>query len=162
MQRRSFVGHPNLILETLAELAKEKNWKFDSNPQRLWGENEWNGMTCWLDTPEFKSCFRLQQMPGCCAVLIAFYIDIEPYTQEAFDALLQAIEEAADAAGFGSVQMAQVLYKQDARLEPWGLALKRDWRMSASFVNAKSGNAVVYLTKDLGQPGKRAGLEVQL
>jgi hypothetical protein len=32
--------------------------------------------------------------------------------------------------------------------------------MSEPFINAKSGNPVVYLTKNLGQEGKREGLEV--
>ena len=162
MQRRSFVGHPNLILETLAELAKEKEWKFDSAPKRLWGENEWKEMTCWLDTLEFKSCFKLQQMPGCCAVLIAFYIDVEPWTQEAFDAVLRAIEEAAYHAGFGSLMMAQVTHPYKADKAPWTLCLDRGWGITNSFVNAKSGNYVAYLTKDLGQQGKREGLEIQL
>ena len=43
--------------------------------------------------------------------------------------------------------------------EPWHQVLSRGWRRSDPFRNAKSGNLVVYLIKDLEQPAKREGLE---
>ena len=162
------VGHPNLILDVFGELAKERQWGFSSRPQFLNRENEWEPIRVLLKTKEFKANFGLQQMPGCCAVLIAYYVDVKPWTQEAFYLALQAIEEAARAAGFGSVLMAQVVPANFSRhiggwdREPWFKCLSRGWVDSEPFMNAKSGNWVIYLMKDLAQPGKREGLEVQL
>ena len=159
---RRFVGHPNLILETLGELSKENGWKFDSKPKRLFPHSEWDDIFCTLQAKDFGGNFAVQQMPGCCAVLIVHHVNPREHSQEMFDALLQQIEIAAYAAGFGSVMMAQVVNHglRDWDKEPWALCLKREWLMSDPFVNAKSGNPVVYLTKNMHQPGKRAGLEI--
>lgn len=158
------VGHPNLIIDTMRDLAQENGWKFESNPNRLWGENEWNDIHMHLATPTFKSNFHVQQMPGCCAVLIASYLRVEPYTQKNVDELIQIIETAAYNAGFGSVLMAQVVDAAMKRVkaEPWGMALNRKWRITPGFMNAKSGNTVAFLFKDLEQKGKVPGLEIEL
>ena len=152
------IAHPNLILKTLPEVCKQRNWQFASNPKALWGKNEWDTIYCRVQAPKFRSSFELQQMPGCCAVLIACFIKPDPYTRDNFDEVLSAIESASYEAGFGSLLMAQVVY-DDAI---WPVCLKRDWIMSDKFVNAKSGNKVVYLTKNLEQKNKRYGLEVQV
>lgn len=159
---RRFVGHPNLIVDTLKELTAELGWKFKSDPKVLWGKNEWDDIYCQVAAKKFEASFAVQQMPGCCAVLILHHVAVRPNTQEVFDALLQEIEKATYAAGFGSIQMAQVVNHglRELERESWHLCLKRDWLMGEPFVNAKSGNPVVYLTKNMHQPGKRAGLEI--
>ena len=149
------MGHPNLILETLAEVAKERKIEFFSVPQFLDGRNEWDEIYVELKTKQFVAQFQLQQMPGCCGVLVVFYVNVNPWTKENFQKVLKSIAEAAYQAGFGSLLMAQVVHKD----EIWqGLP----WKVSEPFVNAKSGNRVVYLTLDLGQKEKREGLEVEV
>lgn len=158
---RSMVGHPNLILETLPEECDKRGWKLDSQPKHLWGQNEWNNIFVRVAAPKFRASFQLQQMPGCCAVLIASYIDPEPRNPRTFDAVITAVKEAAYKAGFGSLMLSQVLHEDvPPRKSLWGNCLADGWEMSKPFINAKSGNKVVYLTKDLGQRGKVAGLEI--
>jgi len=152
------IAHPNLILETLPQICRLKDWQFTSIPKVLWDKNEWDTIYCEVQAPKFRSSFELQQMPGCCAVLIACFIKPDPYTHDNFDEVLKVIEMASYEAGFGSLLMAQVVY-DDAI---WSVCLKRDWIMSDKFVNAKSGNRVVYLTKNLEQKNKRYELEVQV
>lgn len=153
---RELVRHDNLILETLPEVCQKKGWKFYSRPKRLRGMNEWDNINCGISTPKFNSTFQLQQMPGCCAVLIASFIDPEPYTPENFDEVLKMIEEANYEAGFGSLLMAQVV----TRKAIWSICLGRGWYKSDEFINAKSGNSVVYLHKNMNQRGKRNGFEI--
>src|SRR5882672_12383856 len=102
---RSIVGHPNLILETLPEEVAKRGWKMASQPKALWGENEWNKVFCCVAAPKFHASFELQQMPGCCAVLIASYIDPEPRNPRTFDAVISTIKDAAYEAGFGSLML---------------------------------------------------------
>src|SRR6266403_2204214 len=152
---RSLVGHPNLILETLPEVCEKLGWQLESNPKRLWGQNEWEPIYGRIRAKEFKSTFHLQQMPGCCAVLIASYVDPEPFTKKCFESLIQAIEDASREAGFGSLMLAQVIFKRRVQDHVWGGCIDMGYEMSKPFINAKSGNQVVYLTKNLGQNGKR-------
>jgi hypothetical protein len=157
---RSMVGHPNLILETLPEECDKRGWGMESHPKRLWGENEWNNIHVRVEAPKFKASFDVQQMPGCCAVLIASYIDPEPYVKYNFLETIGAITDAAREAGFGSLMLSQVLTKRYLRDQIWEGLLRKDWEMSKPFINAKSGNKVVYLTKNLGQKGKIEGMEI--
>lgn len=162
---RILVDHPNIILETMKNLEGKHGFIFTSQPESFKHHSEWGMVECDLESDEFQSSFNLQQMPGCCAVLVVSYVKVWPLTQARFDRVLQLIEEAAKEAGFGSVAMTQVVPKFSPMFwqeEPWILCIepKRGWLYSKPFVNAKSGNAVVYLTKDLKQPGKRAGLEI--
>jgi len=157
------VGHPNLILETLPEEVEKRGWKMASQPKYLWGENEWNKVFCRVAGPKFHATFEVQQMPGCCAVLIASYIDPEPRTQETFRVVIDAIRDAAYEAGFGSLMLSQVIWADvPAKKALWSSCLDMGFEMSRPFINAKSGNKVVYLTKDLGQKGKVAGMEFQV
>ena len=158
---RSFVGHPNLIVETLEEVCAAYNYEFASNPNKLWGNNEWNRINCQIKAPKFKAHFEVQQMPGCCAVLIASYLDPKPYTQNNFVTLVGTIGNAAYEAGFGSMMLSQVVRPRTKPKEHiWGPLLDMGWVMSEPFINAKSGNQVVYLTVNLAQKGKREGLEI--
>jgi len=158
---RSMVGHPNLILETLPDECTKRGWEMASQPKALWGENEWHKVFVRVRAPKFYASFELQQMPGCCAVLIASYIDPQPRNQRSFDVVINTIKDAAYEAGFGSLMLSQVLHEDiPPRKALWGNCLNDGWEMSKPFVNAKSGNKVVYLTKDLGQKGKVAGLEI--
>lgn len=149
------VGHANLILETLPRVCRHIDWKLKTDPKHLWGRNEWEEIRCKVETDRFTSTFNLQQMPGCCAVLIASYIHPDPFKEENFADIIRVIESAAYDAGFGSILMAQVI-RHD---ELWPVVLKQGWEISEKFVNAKSGNKVVYLTRNLNQPGKRYGFE---
>lgn len=167
MARKTFtVDHPNYILETLAEIAQEKGYEFESQPDYKEGNfNDWNAMYCRLHTPQTHVDFQLQQMPGCCAVLVLSYVKPRPYSQENFDAIVSLVEEAAKDAGFGSVAMTQCVPAFSKMLwdkEPWIKTLDRGWIASEAFINAKSGNKVVYLTKDLKQNHKIKGLEVRV
>jgi hypothetical protein len=155
--------HDNIILETLAEMAKERKWDFKSKPDGFHGGNEWDDAYCALESERFFCRFAVQQMPGCCAALILHHVAPEPYSRKVFDEVLVAIEEATKEAGFGSLQMAQVIGKRGIEDEIWSNCIENGkWLMSKPFVNAKSGNDVVYLTKDMKQPGKVAGLEILL
>ncbi len=159
---RSTVGHPNLILETLPEVCKELGWVFASRPGKLNMYNEWDGIHARVEGKGFYSSFALQQMPGCCAVLTASYIDPEPYKPDEFRKVVQAIAEATRRAGFGSLILTQVI-KMNIPLNKhvWFSIMGDGFEMSEPFINAKSGNSVVYLTKDLEQDGKIAGMEVR-
>ena len=160
---RSMVGHPNLILETLPEECEKRGWQIAHQPKHLYGKNEWDNIFVRVAGPKFHASLQLQQMPGCCAVLIASYIDPEPRTQETFRTVIEAVRDAAYEAGFGSLLLSQVTWADvPIRKALWGGCLDMGFEMSKPFVNAKSGNKVVYLTKDLGQRGKVAGLEVQV
>lgn len=157
------VGHPNLILETMWDIVEAKGYTFKSNPKRLQAFNEWDGISCWFAMEGLEATFKLQQMPGCCAVLTVSYVNVRPYTQENFDTVLKVIEEAAYEAGFGSVVLTQCVRPDlNHQNESWVKCLDRGWVISNPFVNAKSGNSVVYITKDMEQPGKRAGMEIAI
>lgn len=157
---RAMVGHPNLILETLPEVCGKLDWEFKSNPKALWGNNEWDSIHCFVGAKKFNAHFELQQMPGCCAVLIGSYIYPEPELPIHFNELIGTITEAAYEAGFGSMMLSQVLRYNDPRKHIWGGLINKSWEMSKPFINAKSGNQVVYLTKNLRQIGKVRGLEI--
>jgi len=124
--------------------------------------NEWDGIHARVEGKGFYSSFALQQMPGCCAVLTASYIDPEPYKPDEFRKVVQAIAEATRRAGFGSLILTQVI-KMNIPLNKhvWFSIMGDGFEMSEPFINAKSGNSVVYLTKDLEQDGKIAGMEVR-
>jgi hypothetical protein len=164
-QRLIGLGHPNLILITLHELAEEQGFRFTSRPDQLHGFNEWNKIGCRIESENLGADFELQQMPGCCAVLTLSYLNVGPYTKENFDYIVKIIEDATFNAGFGSLVMTQVVpafTKSTWKNEPWILCLDRGWVASDPFRNAKSGNLVVYLTQDMKQKGKRAGMEVPI
>lgn len=164
-RRRILVGHPNLILETMRDVCAAENYEFLSNIKDFYDGNEWDDVFCRIvSEKEFQSTFQLQQMPGCCAVLVVHHVETFPYSQKIFDKVLQLIETGAYEAGFGSVLMAQVTPQGDPEnysREPWALCVGR-WDISHPFVNAKSGNPCVYLTRNLEQPGKRQGLEIKI
>lgn len=168
MEDRRLVAHPNLILKTMRDVGKDVGFRFISHPKDFNCFSEWDDANCLIITKEYRARFHLQQMPGCCAALIIHHVEVRPYSQKTFDQVLKYIEEGACQAGFGSVMMAQVVppLKYDVRFkwedEPWIKCLERAWQASEPFRNAKSGNLVIYLTKDLGQYGKRHGLEFQV
>lgn len=159
---RQMVGHPNLILETLPDVAKEQGLQCKSNPPNFHNFNEWNGATVLLNGPKVEAKFMVQQMPGCCAILTASYIDVWPNDRDTFNKVVHIISDAAYEAGFGSLVLTQVVFKDDITKHLWGQLPNRGFLMSEPFINAKSGNRVVYLTKNLGQKAKRAGLEIPL
>lgn len=162
MPRQIGVGHRNVIIQAMKDNQHDLGYKFGSEPKHMEFFNEWNQIQCGLETPDFQANFQLQQMPGCCAVLVLSYIRCHPYTQENIDKVIEIVEKAAFDAGFGSVIMTQVVPAFSQMLwkgEPWIKCLNREWKASPAFRNAKSGNLVTYLSKDLAQPRKRPELE---
>lgn len=157
------VDHPNFIIRTLRELGEELGYQLQISPKALNAANEWDNIFVTFRGKENQGQFHIQQMPGCCAVLIGSYIRVHPHSQKAFDETVNLIELAARRAGFGSVMLTQTIPESgDTIDEPWAWILSRDWVMSPAFRNAKSGNLVVYLTKDLQQEGKKAGFEFKV
>lgn len=146
--------HPNFFLKEMRKLGNEEGFRFfsdiDFNPR-----NEWDMASCDMSLGNDHVNFKVQQMPGCCAVLTVFYVYPWPRTQDNFLETLRRVEVAAKRAGFGSLLMTQV-----GEIEDWAWLLAKKWEMNEPFVNAKSGNKVMYLTKNLEQPGKVKGLEV--
>lgn len=157
--RRHLLGfdHPNIVHVTLPEVGEEMGFKTELRR----GYSDWDVMHGRVKGEQFSATFELQQMPGCCAVLIASHIDPNPYNQETFNDTVKLIERTAHEAGFGSLMLSQVR-KTHIEKEPWYLLLRRGYLLSKPFVNAKSGNEVSYITKDLKQEGKRNGLETPL
>jgi len=152
--------HKNVILDTLREVAKENNLYFESRPRKLEGDQDWGRIEVGLGSTEqkFFESFQLQQMPGCCAVLTMSYL--RHHNPDAFDLIVQYVEEAAFRAGFGSMVLTQVWKPEKGYdREPWAKLIGRGWKLSEPFINAKSGNKVSYLTMNLGQDGKVPGLE---
>jgi hypothetical protein len=163
MPRVINVAHPNLILETLGDLCKERGYKFESTPKELFPHNEWQEVHCYIETPEMWMGFSVQQHPGCCAILDLSYVKVKPWSQGNFDFAMQTVEEAAFNAGFAAVMMTQVVPAYSKMLwkhEPWIQGLDRGWQATVPPMrNAKSGNLVTILLKDLEQVGKRQGFE---
>lgn len=145
-------AHPNFFLREMNKLSEEQGFRFSSDPKDFNALNEWDRAICEIKDGNKGGVFQVQQMPGCCAVLTVFYVYPRPMVQEQFIATLDKIELAAKKAGFGSLLMAQT-----GKFEDWNWL--DGWEISESFINAKSGNGVMYLTKDLEQPGKVKGLE---
>lgn len=167
-EKRKIVGfgHANIILETMKQNAEERGYAFDSIPGELYRHNEWSQVHCRLETKDYASEFQLQQMPGCCAFLTVSYLNTNPRRdRDVFDSVLQHIEAGAFDAGFASLCLTQVVPAYSKMLwskEPWIKCLDRKYKHVGPFINAKSGNLVVWLIKDLEQKGKRQGLEVPI
>lgn len=159
------LAHPNLIIETLKDLGKDQAIEVYTNPREMSPAFEWRSISVGIEHKDFAAEFDVQQMPGCCAVLVLSYIKANPFNQDTVDRVISFVEAAAKEAGFGSVVMTQVVPAFSRMLwkrEPWIKCLDRGWEHSKGFINAKSGNIVVYLTKDLQQPGKKKGLEFKV
>lgn len=165
MPRIIGVGHRNYIIQALTENQQEGGYRFEAEPKEVGGQSDWDAIACFVKTATFEGNFCVQQMPGCCAVLVLSYIRTHPFTQETVDQVIAIVEKAAYDAGFGSVAMTQVVpaySKMFWKKEPWIRCLDRNWTVHDPFRNAKSGNLCVYLTVNLNQPGKRDGLEVPI
>lgn len=159
------IGHPNLIIKAMQDNQQEGGYEFKSQPANLEGATEWHPIHCTLEKDYMFASFSLQQMPGCCAVLVLSYIHPKPYTQENMDEVIKIVEQAASDAGFGSVMMTQVVpafSKMFWSKEPWIRCLDREWVASPPFRNAKSGNLVTCLSKNMNQPNKKLGFEVPI
>ena len=166
MAKRIVVDHANHILEHLRDVAAERGLKCFSWPDDLAYKADWREAGVWLTKlnkkgePEYDVAqFRLQQMPGCCAILTMSYVE----TKQNEMTMLQVVElvaEAAKLAAFGSLCLTQVLRRPQPKYNEWySLVTDGGFLMSEPFINAKSGNSVVYLTRDLGQARKMDGFE---
>lgn len=166
MAGKQFRGfdHRNIIRQTLQDVAVENAIQVTFGFAGNNGFDDWGQIhTTLRHDGKYYATFMMQQMPGCCAVLTLSYVQSDPDTRREFKNIVSLVEDAARRAGFGSLILTQVPHKDRvAQDEPWGLLLKDGYEMSKPFLNAKSGNQVVYLTKDLGQEKKIAGLEQEV
>lgn len=163
MAKRLIIDHANHITEMLHDIAQRDGYEFKSWPDDSLG-NDWKPIECALAGKEFAVRFMVQQMPGCCAILVLSYIRVNPYSQENFDKVVQIVEEAAKDAAFGSVAMTQVVPNFSQMFwkeEPWIKCLDRNWKAGQVFRNGKSGNIVTYLLKDLEQKEQKEGFETR-
>lgn len=159
------IAHTNLIIPAMKDNQETGGYRFNCSPHEVEGPSEWDTIKCFLATEEMRGCFQVQQMPGCCAVLVLSYIKVNPSTQENVDEVIKIVEQAAYDAGFGSVMMTQVVPAYSKMLwkkEPWIRCLDRGWTYNDPFRNAKSGNLCVYLSKDMNQPHERPEREQTL
>jgi len=154
------VLHPNVFVDVLKKLCEDRGFECETVPSASKPSLDWEQISCAFATKDFTVHFRAQQMPACCAVLVIGYINVAPATEQNYDAALKIIEEATYTSGFGSLLMTQVV-RPERGLQGywWSLGLKRGWQASELFRNAKSGNEVVYLTKNMGHEHKMPGLE---
>ena len=154
--RGRIVGHENLIVESLEALAQEKDLYIEYSRPQEWGSTNITLASVLEDKDaNWEANFSVQQLPGCCGVLVIYYVRVKPFKQATFDMVLQLIETAAKEAGFGSLQMAQTVPAYSWMLwkdEPWIKCLDRGWRYSPAFRNRKSNNLITYLTMDMKQP----------
>lgn len=161
--------HANHILEKLRNVVRARNLYMDSNPRELLHVDDWGRTIVRIAAPlknnkllEIAS-FHLQQMPGCCAILTMSYVNTRPAMMSFADAV-EIVEDAAKRAAFGSIVLTQVInprWKVEKH-EWYSLVDEREFLMSKPFINGKSGNQVVYLTKNLGQDDKMAGFEERI
>lgn len=93
--------------------------------------------------------FSLQQMPGCCGVLISYHTQVySSYQGKGINTFLQSIKEKiARENGYTSL-LATTIEKNEAERH---ILEKNGWRAVDSFVNSRTGNRVIYYTKTLGK-----------
>lgn len=98
--------------------------------------------------------FRARPLPGCCGVLVVYYV--RPASkidnpQALFTATIKVILEAAKKAEYGCVQMSLLETSDEA------ISLLQNEGFENLFNpirNGKTGNLIVVLGKDLDQPAK--------
>lgn len=165
-EQRTVVDHANHILRELRNVVEGTKFSVYSNPKDLAYAHDWDGVYVSLtvrtayNTTKDVAVFQLQQMPGCCAIMTVSYLRVDNRVIS-FTETMEIIEKAAKRAAFGSIVMTQVVFN-DMKLKShlwYPLVADLGYVMSKSFVNGKSGNDVVYLTKDLGQGAKMEGFE---
>jgi hypothetical protein len=148
------VDHANYLPQFLTKVVTQAGGK-------VWfkgPKGDWDVKFAMIHFDDYEAQVQLQQMPGCCAIMTMSYLAPRPYSQKNFLRTVQLIEEAAKLSAFGSVCLTQVCHGHDEK-EPWALLLDNGYVKSPEFINAKSGNKVAYLTKDLGQTGQMDGFE---
>lgn len=164
---RVVVDHCNHILEMLRDVAKERQLGVWAKPDDLAYRADWEHAQVSLfnryedgKPKQELAHFQLQQMPGCCAIMTMSYVGTRK-SKLSFEQAVEIVEEASRRAAFGSLVLTQVIMSghvvKDHEWAP--LLANRGFLMSEPFINAKSGNRVVYLTKDLGQVAKMDGFE---
>lgn len=167
MAKRVVVDHANHVLEMLREVCKEKGIRVQSDPKDLAYAYDWSKARVSLLSPARKypweiARFELQQMPGCCAILTMSYVNTQEKEMN-FAGAVELVAEAARRAAFGSLVLTQVVYCPVIKTNSWYSIVKDlGFEMSEPFINAKSGNKVVYLTKNLGQVEKMDGFEERI
>lgn len=147
--------HGNHIAGVLKENIEALGGTFHGN--ELPG-NDWVDQYIGFRIGEFAARFQLQQMPGCCAMMTLSFVQTFPESQKNFNTVAELVGQAAREAKFALVMMTQVVHTDRPLIdEPWGLCLNvygGDWELSKSYFNAKSGNLVATLIKDLKQTKK--------
>jgi len=100
--------------------------------------------------------FRARPLPGCCGVLVVYYVRPKEFkgkifkrtSKEIFTQTIKAVLEAAKAGKYASVLMTLLVSSNEAEevLEYAGFYASNGMR------NAKTGNLLRVFTKDLEQP----------
>jgi hypothetical protein len=165
MAKRVIVDHANHIMEMLRDVADEKGLSIETQPDDLAFQHDWRAGHVTLHNKKWTLAhFQVQQMPGCCAIMTLSYVEYRDPKQLSFEGVVEIVEEAAKRAAFGSLVLTQVVREEISLAKHSWHKLVRDHEfvMSPPFINAKSGNKVVYLTKDLGQQGKMDGFETRV
>lgn len=148
------VDHANHLPQFLHKEVKDAGGRAQFSGER----HDWGLKNVQMQFKDWGGRAQIQQMPGCCAIMTISYVGVNPDTPETFTKTIGLITAAAKKAAFGSIVLTQVCHGRDER-ELWYPLLKEGFIKSPEFVNAKSGNRVAYLTKDLGQTGQMEGFE---
>lgn len=160
--------HANHIgRELIRVMNDEPEWRV--NPHSDVDEGaDWDSKQITLDVShkgKWKPAanFMVQQVPGCCAIMTLSYVRYARQVAD-FAKVTHWVEQAAKQSAFGMLMLTQVVGRKQAKrkdysLEPWFPLLEQGYVVSEPFMNAKSGNFVVTITKNLGQEVKMAGFE---
>lgn len=165
---RYAMDHPNFMLELLHDyIVKDHGGEMKIGGQ---AGDDWGRQYVTFQLPAvkpdekpFDGNFQLQQMPGCCALMTLSYVHANPFTPENFLRIAEMVADRAKEGAFAALLMTQVVpHNRKIGGEPWKLCLKHGWQMQNPLMNAKSGNLVAILQKDLKQAGKLRGFEKQV
>jgi hypothetical protein len=152
MARVVTIDHRNHIVRELYNVVEPTDWEIDAKKSIL-ETNDWDSKQVELvkfdgnkGTPAAR--FQVQQLPGCCAVMTLSYVQYHAKLSS-FVEVTRIVEEAAKRAAFGSLMLTQVIgerYKAE-NYDWFPLVRDHGYEMSEPFLNGKSGNKVVYLSR---------------
>lgn len=164
---RAFDHANHLGRELIRVVNEEPEWRVNPESDVDAGA-DWDNKHITLDVMHKETWtpaayFAAQQLPGCCAIMILSYVRYARQVAD-FAKVTRWVEQASKRAAFGMLMLTQVVSraqaeKKDYSLETWFPLLDEGYTVSEPFMNAKSGNFVVTITKNLGQDAKMAGFE---
>lgn len=92
--------------------------------------------------------FKTRPMPGCCGVLLVYYLVPTKGREEVVPELVETIGIAAQAAGYG-----MLMFTQKLKSPLCGILEKADY-LNTPFINGKTGNKLNVYLKVLAQKPK--------